>query len=177
MRFYILLITVLIIAGCVQEQPKNQITEVSIPGHPVYTFSNPINEAMKYSITDKDEIHQAILKTRNLNIVFNGSSVEDNTYFQVVLFNVVTKIQTFFVYEHTLLRVNSYYFIGDQWYNLTNTTSMPNLTGTTLWVKGPNTGATENSLSFANNTIYLQGLSYKNLTLAGDRLVLLVLGV
>lgn len=170
-----LLAFVVFLAGCTQQQEQ---TDVQIPGHPVvYSFSNPIKEALKYPVTEKDEIRTMILSSRNMNVIFDGSSAEDNKYFQVVLYNIVTKIQTFFVYEGVLMRFNTYYFIGDKWYNSTDETERPDLSGLTLWIKGPDTGATGNSVSFADNTIFVQGMNYKNLTLAGDRLVLLVIGV
>ena len=171
----ILLVIVLLISGCVQQQQP--VTEVTIPGHPTYTFSNPIDEALKYPVGNEIEIVRSILKSKELNIVFNGSSAEDDAYFQAVLYNIVTKLQTFFVYQGSILRVQTFYFIGDQWYNLTSNTTAPDIEGLTIWIRGPNTGATENSIKLENSTIYIQGLTYKNLTLAGDRLVLAALGV
>jgi len=172
----LLLVVIFAIAGCVQQ--TGQITEITLPGHPVYTFSADVRDSLKYPVSDKEAIRQALLGADKINIIFDGSDAEDNKYFQVVLYNLVTKMQTFFVYEGKIVDFRTYYFIGDQWYNSTGgTIAKPEIEGASIWVKGPNTGGIDNSIIYFDNKIYLQGTTYGNLTLAGDKLALIVLGV
>src|SRR3989338_6133802 len=160
-----LLVVIFAIAGCVQQ--TGPITEITLHGHPTYTFSTDVMDALKYHVSDKEAIRQALLGANKIDIIFDGSDAEDNKYFQVVLYNLVTKMQTFFVYEGKIVDFRTYYFIGDQWYNATGNTTKPRIEGTLIWVKGPHTGAVDNSIIYFDNTIYLQGTTYGNLTLAG----------
>lgn len=177
-----IIVTILIvvaISGCTQPQNSNDATELQLPGQPVvYSFSNPVKQALAYSISDSGLIRYSVLSSKDIDIVFDGSSKEDNAYFQTTLFNIVQKIQTYSVYNGRIINFNTYYFIGDTWfYSTDNEINKTKSENVVVWIKGPNTGAGENSVSIANNTVYVQGTNYKNLTLAADRLVLAVLGV
>ncbi|MBI3190687.1 hypothetical protein HYZ41_03205 [archaeon] len=180
--FLIVIMLVVAISGCTQQNPNNNnddATELQLPDQPiVYTFSNPVKQALLYPISDSGQIRYAILSSKNIDMVFDGSSSEDNAYFQTTLFNIVQKTQTYSVYNGRIVNFNTYYFIGDKWYNSTtdriNRTESQNVI---IWIKGPNTNAKENSVSLSNNTVYVQGMNYKNLTLAADRLVLTIIGV
>lgn len=173
------ILALVLISACVQEQQP--VTEVSIPGHPVYTFSNDVREALQVKTSGSDSIRKLILESRRLTVVFDGSDEKDNGSFQVVGFNVVTKLQTYFVWEGQILSINSYYHIGDNWFGFSNGTTTqiekPSFSGPVVWMKGPSTGANETSLTLDNSTITLQGLDHKGLTLAGDKLSLIVLGI
>jgi hypothetical protein len=46
-----------------------------------------------------------------------------------------------------------------------------------IWLVGPNTGAKETAVNIDGNIIYIQGTSYENLVLAGDKFALIVMGI
>ena len=176
MRKFIIILAILVvalIAGCTEQKP---ITELQIPGHgnEVYTFSNDIRESLRVKTNDPEGIKIIGSTMTNLNVVFDGSNQQDNAYFRVVLTNMVSKVPLYYSYEGRLVSFDVYYFIGDTWYKSVNETiQKPQFTSPTLWLSGPSTGATDTSLTLVNNIIYLSGTDYKNLTLAGDKLVLL----
>jgi hypothetical protein len=179
----IMLIFVIVGSGCVEQSPQNttEITEITIPGHPIYVFSNDVRTALKYNVTYEDDIRHAVLQSGHMNVIFNGSSAEDDTYFSVVLYNVVQKIQTFFVYEGGLMKFDTYYSVNDTWYGTQNNTipkeNITSLKPPIIEIRGPNTGATSNEITFDGRKILIQGQTYKNLTLAGDKLALIVMGI
>ena len=172
----LILVAMTLIAGCAEQQP---ITEISIQGHgnEIYTFSNDIRESLLVKTNDPEGIKAIGATFTDMNVVFDGSNQQDNAYFRVVLTNINAKLPLFYSYEGRLISFNAYYFIGDTWYKSANQTIEPNFSSPVLWLSGPSTGAKDTSLNLVNNTIYLSGTSYKNLTLAGDKLVLLFFGI
>jgi hypothetical protein len=99
-------------------------------------------------------------------------------------------MQTYFLWEGGILGVDSYYYVGDRWFTVVNGTEteipMPDFantadttdaTNTVVWLKGPGAGTNETSVTIDGNIIYVQGTSHRELTLAGDRLALIVLGI
>ncbi|MCX6815951.1 MAG: hypothetical protein NT120_03805 [Candidatus Aenigmarchaeota archaeon] len=157
-----------------------KITEITLPDQPntVYTFSSDVRDALRYPASSTDNIRYVLFNSNKINIVFNGTSAEDDTYFYTVIFNTIWKMQQFFVNNGKLVDFQQFYFINGTWYVSANeTTVKPNITGPIIWIRGPNTGALNNSIELINNTIFLQGTTYGNLTLAGDKLALITLGV
>ena len=171
----IIIFLVTIISGCT-ETPK-EMKEITIEGHTeTYTFANDIRESLKVPVNDEFGIRQMFLENDRFNIVFDGSSMQDNAYFRIVLINLA-KISIFFSYESKVIGFDYYYYVGEQWYNSTNENiTIPELHNV-IWLKGPSTGAIDTSLTLNGSTVYLQGTDYKNLTLAGDKLTLLVFGI
>lgn len=172
------IVVVALIAGCTQE--KQPITEISVQGHgnEIYTFSNDIRESLLVKTNDPEGIKAIGATFADMNVVFDGSNQQDNAYFRVVLTNINAKLPLFYSYEGRLISFNAYYFIGDTWYKSANQTiEKPNFSSPVLWLSGPSTGAKDTSLNLVNNTIYLSGTDYKNLTMAGDKLVLLFFGI
>ncbi|MEK6888248.1 MAG: hypothetical protein AABX14_04870 [Candidatus Aenigmatarchaeota archaeon] len=172
------IIMVALIAGCTQQQTP--ITEISVQGHgnEIYTFSNDIRESLLVKTNNPEGIKAIGATFTDMNVVFDGSNQQDNAYFRVVLTNINAKLPLFYSYEGRLISFNAYYFIGDTWYRSANQTiEKPIFNGPVLWLSGPSTGATDTSLNLVNNTIYLSGTDYKNLTMAGDKLVLLFFGI
>ncbi len=176
-RYYavIALLMVILVSGCTEQKP---LTEITIPGHgsQVYVFSHDIRESSKVPVNDREGIRNVFLENDEIKIVFDGSSETDNAYFRVVVINIVEKLQAYFAYEGKVLRFKSYYHIGDIWYDGEGEIGKPDLTNA-LWFLGPDTGAKETSLALKDSTIYLQGTSYRNLTMAGDKLALVVMNV
>ena len=172
----LLVLFVVLISGCAQQKP---ITEMSIPGHgsEIYTFSNDIHESLRVKTNDPEGIKLIGKQLEQMNIVFNGSSEQDNAYFQVVLTNIGAKLPVYYSYEGRLVYFDYYYFIGNTWYNASSEEiPKPLFISPVLWLSGPSS-ANETSLMLVNNIIYLSGTSYKGLTLAGDKLVLLLFGI
>jgi hypothetical protein len=171
------ILAVLVVAGC--SQPRQPVTEIQVPGHgtEIYVFSNDVYEALKVTSNDPDGIKLIGNTFEHMDIVFNGSSEQDNAYFRVVLVNMLAKVPLYFSYEGRLVTFTPYYFIDDKWYDSANETAKPDFKDTVIWLNGPNTGALDTSVNLEGNTIYLSGTSYKNLTLAGDKLTLLLFNI
>lgn len=171
-----LISSVLLVSGCVQQD--KEIKEIIIQGHPqIYSFSNDLREVLKVPVRNKAGMQSLFLESSSIDIVFNGTSTKDNAYFRVVLINMITKMQTYAANEGKQLLFRPYYFVGSKWYNSTNGEIEKPELGATIWLKGPETGAEETSVSADESIITVQGTSYKNLTLAGDRLILVVFGI
>ncbi|MBI2971259.1 MAG: hypothetical protein HYY37_02455 [Candidatus Aenigmarchaeota archaeon] len=170
-----LLVALVLVAGCTSPAP---VKEITIPGHgsQVYVFTHDIREASKVPANDETGIRSLFTQADAITIVFDGSSSTDNGYFQVVSINVIDKLRTYFAYEGKVMRFSPAYYLGDTWYDADGEIEKPNLTDA-LWLMGPDTGAAETSLTLDGSIVYLRGTSYKNLTLAGDKLALVVMNV
>lgn len=176
-KIYILLLAIIFSLGCAEQLP---VTEIVIPGHgsQVYTFSYDIRQSLAVKTNDPEGIKAIGASLTRMNIAFDGSNEQDNAYFRVVLTNIGAKLPIYYSYEGRLIQFDSYYFIEDQWYNSTNEEiERPVFSDPTLWLSGPSTGANETSLVLTDNIINLNGDSYKGLTLAGDKLVLLFFNI
>ena len=170
------LVIISVIAGCVQEKPIN---EISIPGQAkIYQFNSDLRSAVLVKSNDETSIRNVFYTAKNINIVFDGSSETDNAYFSAVLIDFGAKVPLYLSYDGIQIKFMSFYTLGNDWYNATeDNITKPNFTDPVLMMKGPDTGAQGTSVNFYNNTIILQGTSYKNLTLAGDKLTLIVFGI
>ena len=106
---------------------------------------------------------------------------QDNGMFRLALIDISAKVPFYLAYEGKSMVIDIYYFTdfgGVQWFNANNEEiEKPALGGFTLWLKGPATGATETSVTLEDKTVLLQGTSQKNLSLAADKLSLIVMGV
>ena len=175
-KIFLAIIAVVLVAGCAEQQP---VTEISIPGHgnQIYAFHNDIRESLKVPVNDPEGI-KALASYNGLNLVFDGSSGQDNSYFTIVTTELTQKLPVYFSYEGRLFGFRPYYYIGPQWYDADGIEiGEPSFSGPVLWLLGPSTGANETSLTLVNNTVYLQGTSYKNLTLAGVKFTLLLFNI
>ena len=175
MRKLIAMILLLALAGCVQKP----VTEITLPGHgqQIYAFANDIREALKVPTNDPAGIKALFDSSSKVAIVFNGSSPEDNRYFQVVVVNTVTKLQAYYSYEGKLMRFDVYYYDNEGWHNSTGGAVLQPLNGAAIWLLGPNTGAAATSVALERSVVYVQGTGYKELTLAADRLSLAFMGI
>lgn len=171
------MIVVVVASACVQ-QPEKPLTELRIAGHPqIYSFSYDLRESLKVPVQNKLEIQQLFSAADRVSFVWNGTSRQDNSYFKVVLINIYSKLSTYTVNEGKLMRFDFYYFVNDTWYNATDNEIPKPAVGTAIWLRGPETGADGTSVRLDGDVITLQGTSYKDLVLAGDRLVLVVFGI
>lgn len=178
------LLATIVISGCVAEQP---IHEIAIPGHgdQVYVFDSDVREALRVPISDANSVKLAFDSSQSVNIVFDGTSQEDNAYFRVVLINMA-KIPIFYSYEGRLVSFRYFYYIDSAnttsnasrtWYNESSAIDEPLLQETTLWLKGPHTGATRMAVTVDGKIITIEGASFADLKKAGDRLTLAVFGI
>jgi len=175
MLLILILVSFVLISGCTERQP---VTEIVIPGHgdQVYTFAHDIYDSAKVPVNDPQGIGLLFAINNRYTIVFDGSDSQDNAYFRVVLINL-GKLPIYYAYEGRMVTFDYLYYIDDQWYNETDgEIGTPVFENPVLWLIGPSTGAEETSLTLEDNIIYLQGTSYDNLTMAGDKLTLLVFG-
>lgn len=169
------LLIVVLASGC----SAPPVTELTIPGHgpEIYTFANDIREALTVKTNDPNGIKQVGNDFVVMNIVFNGANETENGYFGIVLFNLISKVNLYYSYEGKYVAFNKFYYIGDAWYNSTGgQISKPQFAAPVLWLVGPSE-ASGTYVNLEGNTIYLSGTSYKDLTLAGDKLALIFFGI
>ncbi len=186
MKRYLILFSVLgllVVSGCVaKEKPINVLEQ----GLTKYSFINDVREILKVDVNAPHDINNILINTKKINVVFDGVSVNDNSYFRVLLTNLLTHFRLYF--ENNAMKlpmIETFYYLQDengQWYTSENKTiPKPSFKEPTLWLKGPNTGATETSIEFKDdrnqNIVYLSGTDYKNLTLVGERLSLVIMGI
>ncbi|GEM_PF-2193863 len=177
----VLLVLVLIVgllSGCATKQTPITVLE---QGFDKYIFSNDIRDALKVN-ANASEIRSVFAGQKKMNIVFNGVSPNDNGYFRVVIFNFLNKIRTYLQNnDFDIPKIEPYYYLDGEsgsWFNLNNENiSRPVFENPTIWLKGPNTGANETGIKRDNAVVYLTGNNAKNLTLAGERLTLLLMGI
>ncbi|KHO47666.1 MAG: seg [archaeon GW2011_AR5] len=174
----ILLISVIVISGCVEEQEP--VTEIYVPGHgnQIYAFHNDIRESLKVPVNNPEGIKALAAVSNGMYLVFDGSNPQDNAYFTIVTTEITQKISTYYSYEGRLFGFMPYYHIGSQWYDSGGKEiNKPDFSGPVMWLLGPSTGANDTSVTLVNSTVYISGTSYNNLTLAGDKFVLLIFGI
>lgn len=132
-----------------------------------YYFSSDIYDTEKNVTLSNSADILLLLSKGRLQIVFNGSSVKDFPYFTTTGYNIVFKMQQYSVYtQGKVLNVT------------TEVLENATFDKPTILLRGPNSGATRTSISLLeSNVILVQGLSEKELEMAGDRLVMLFLGI
>lgn len=177
MRPAALLIIAVVVSACVQ--PQTELKELYMPGHgnQIYSFSYDIRESVKVKSSDEAKMSGFLAKTNKLTIIFNSTSEEDNAAFQVAVFNLASKLPTYYSYEGKLLRIDVLYYNADGYlYNKTKErASLPE--NAKILLLGPNTGAKETSVSLDGNSIILQGVTKKGVGLAGDKLALIAMNI
>ena len=171
MKILLFIILLVFISGCVQQ---TEIREITIPGHAnqVYVFSFDIRESIKVKAPDEAAVRN-LLRTDSINILYNGTNEQDLAYFNVALFNIREKLRTFYTYDGILLKFYPFYYTANELVNFSNAS----ISNPTIEIRGPNTGATETSVTINNATVLVQGTSSRNLQLAADRLVLAVFDI
>jgi len=176
MRYELVLLVLVFISACVQQPVP--ITDIRISGHgeQIYQFSYDIRESVSVKAEAEQQIRGLLINSSKLSIIFN-SSAEDNVVFQVVVFNIAAKLPTYFSYEGKLLHIDAFYYKEDGYlYNKSEErVEMPS--NARIMLLGPNTGAEETSVSLDGNTVILQGVTRKDIVLAGDKLALIVMGI
>ena len=174
----LVLIPLLLIAGCVQEPLHN----ITISEHNVeYVFTSDVREAIQVPANNPQEIRNLILQNYRINLVFDGSDAQDNGLVSVALFDITSKLTTYFISENISKEFAIYYYIDDQWYDIKKEpVEKPELNKeeeVTLWIMGPRTGATKTSVNLEDRAITVQGTSRENMAKAADKLVLIVMEI
>jgi len=154
--FFILVIV--LASGMCTEQEKN-LTAIKL-GDQVYEFSTNLYDSVKVKTNDEDGIKELFDNSENVCIKFDNSSSTDNAYFAVVGYNIVFKLTRYYSKQGKTMKF-----------------SVCQTNETTIWLKGPETGAQENSVTLIDNTVVVQGTDFHELELAGDKLVLTVFGI
>lgn len=175
----IAILSIAFVAACLEEQ-KDPILYIQVSGHGAYEFTNNVRESIEVPVNDPQTVKALIDNSKKIVIVFDGSDEEDNARFQVSILNTIFKLQDYYAHEGKLLDdFDSYYYIGDRWYNKTNdfVDELHLESDTVLWFKGPNTGAEETSVKIDRNVIFIEGKTGKGIELAADRFILAVFGV
>ncbi len=177
---FISVAAIIAISGCTQQQ--QEIKEIILPWHgdTIYEFSYDIRESLPVKTNNATAIKDYVNGVDRINIVYNGSG--DIPTFKVVSINIISKLQAYSAYKGVPMGFRFYYYAGGQWYesNVNGTSErieQPKVSGATIWLNGPDTGADDTSVILHKGIIYLQGTSPKNLVLAGDKLVLIVFGI
>lgn len=182
----IALAAVVVTAGCTQQQ-QEPITEIFVSGHgnTVYTFNNDIRESILVKASSEQQIQNLFFTSQKMNIIFDGTDGQDNALFRVVLIDM-SKIPIYLTYEGNIVSVDHFYYIKDnstdpstvQWFDSGGQKiDEPSPEGVSIKFLGPNTGATETSVSLSGNTVTVQGQDLKNLSMAADKLTLIVFGI
>lgn len=150
-------------SGCSAQKKELKYMKI---GDEEYFFNSNLYDSIKYPISDASGIKSAFDNSDVMCIVFDETSEQDNAYFAVVSYNIVFKIT-----RHYTLLGKEFGFSVCNGYNLSDIRT-PFVT-----LKGPETGASENSITLNGNEIIVQGLNSTKLQEAGDRLVLAVFGI
>lgn len=171
----IFILSIVAISACVQQQA---ITEIYVPGHgnQIYAFSYDIRESVKVAADNETAIRNLLANSNRLTILFNGTSDEDNAVFQVLVFNIAAKLPTYYSYEGRLVAIDALYYSDDGLYNKSKErVSLPETTK--ILLLGPNTGAKKTAVNLNGNTITVQGMTKKDVVLAGDKLALIAMNI
>lgn len=158
-------LSMLAVQAFAQGSQKN-LTSLVIDGQE-YLFSTNLYDAIKIPVKNETEIKSLFESYDEVCIIFNGSSEQDNAYFSAVLYNDAFKIVRYYT-----LQGRSFGMPSCNEYNASE------IIIPILLIKGPNTGATENSITLnGTNIIIMQGTDAKGIKMVGDKLALIVLGI
>ncbi len=167
MRIFIVLAAMVFISACVQQTP---ITEITLEGQgdQVYVFSYDIRESVKINSDSEESIRNLLGSADSINLVYNDTQ-SDLPIFNVALFNIREKLRTYDAYHGILLKFYPFYHTSDGLVNFSNAS----ISNPAIEIKGPNTGATETSVTLNGKTVLVQGTDSRSVQLAADKLVLI----
>ncbi len=162
-----ILVIIAVSAGCIgQVVPQQEVKTLQLDGVE-YTFTHDINQTIKFPIESSSVIKARLYTATEVLVVFNGNSASDNSAIAVAGYNLVEKLKTYYIYSQGR-------FVKISGSEMNETSS--SFTGQKILFLGPNSGADKNLIDLLpDGTIRVEGIDYGNLTLASDRLALLVL--
>lgn len=147
-------------SGC-STHPKN-VTALNLSGE-VYAFNTNLVDSIKVNSSNDEAIKNLFDSSKSVCIIFQDSD-EDNGYFAVISYNIVFKLTR---YYSNLGEAKSFTAC-----NLSNLSS-----DATIELRGPATGANQNSVMLDENNVIVQGTTSKDMEKAGDKLLLIVFGI
>lgn len=190
--FFLLLISIVLVSGCVNQEPEKPKALFNITKDGVdYQFTNNIFDSMKIPINNGSEIKRFIKYASAVSVVINSTSDEIDGSYIVIIYNTVEKLKHYYIYSRGKF-VDEYFYkkyrIKDdkllKWSYENNTwvespVGIDSIEWPVLYFRGHDAGAAETSVTLdeSGKIIYIQGTDYRNLSLAADRFALEVLGV
>jgi hypothetical protein len=139
-------------------QQKRFLNSIKIDGNE-YLFNTNLYEVVKIPSENNEKIKNLLDENKKICISFDNSSETDNAIFGVVSFNLVYKLTKYYYTKGELKK-----------FEICNETPL-------IELRGPNTGAKENSLRFDGEKIIIQGMNKKEIEMAADKLILIVFDV
>ncbi|MEM7826654.1 MAG: hypothetical protein QXQ40_00320 [Candidatus Aenigmatarchaeota archaeon] len=137
---------------------QRNLTKIDVDGQ-TYQFNTNLYDSIKIYADNESKIKSLFDESERICITFDNSSHEDNSLFAVIAYNIV-------------FRATRYYSIRGIEKEFSVCNQEPKIE-----LRGPNTGAKENSVLLMNRTIIIQGKTSKDLEKAGDKLSLIILGI
>jgi hypothetical protein len=177
------ILAIILITGCTQTSAEQPITNLTFPGHSImYTFNNDIRESILLDVPQYSGIRSLFYRESTINIVFNGTNEQDNGMFQVPLIDFTAKVPFYLAAEGKNETLRLFYYVDEgnvtQWYDFENNQiDKPDFDGTVIWLRGPMDGANSTSIRLENNTIFVQAQNNRNMSVAFDKLTLIVMGI
>ncbi len=149
-------------SGCIFQE--RNVTSIAIYDTE-YRFNTNLLESLKIPINDPAGAKALFDNATLVCLVFDGSNEQENSYFVVVSYNVVLKLTTYYTN-----------FNDSKNFTACNS-SEAEKADAIIELKGPRTGATDNSVILEGKKVVIQGRTSKELEKAGDRLILAVFGI
>lgn len=163
-KILILFVIAIAISGCADDNEVHKITVDNVN----YQFVTNILESQNVTIENSTYIRNLVKDEDNINIFFDPNK-GDEAIVQEVGINIVVKIQYFYRNVGWEKNFETYFL---------NETSVEDVNGANIWIKGPNTGGNQTKVYlYNNNTIVVEGDTNQELRQAADRLSLTVIGV
>jgi hypothetical protein len=171
-------ISILLIAGCIDQQPAKELYNFTKDGVE-YVFDNNIYYSLAVPMQEHEQIVAAVRNASYIAITFNGTNQTENSWYLVVSWNLVERLRNY--YEYTQGRFMRNYIKGYELGELSAAMANGTLPANAVVIelRGPAAGANATSVEIvpSNRTwILVQGVNFRNLTMAGDALALAVIG-
>ncbi len=160
--FHIFIIFILLFISGIfffYKDQKKILNSIIVDGNE-YLFNTNLYEVVKIPSDNNEKIKNILDNSRKICINFDNSSETDNAIFAVVSFNIVYKLTRYYLTKE----------------NYTKTFEVCNETPV-IELRGPNTGAKENSVRLKDEKIIIQGMNKKDIEMAADKLILIVFDV
>jgi hypothetical protein len=140
-------------------QQKRFLNSIKIDGYE-YQFNTNLYEVAKVPSDNNEKIKNLLDENKKICISFDNSSETDNAIFAVVSFNIVYKLTRYYLTKENYIKT----------FEVCNDSPI-------IELRGPNTGAKENSVRLKDEKIIIQGMNKKEVEMAADKLILIVFDV
>ncbi len=155
----VVIVVMLAFAAYLLSQHSERNLSVVI-GFREYVFSHPAGEIGKVRIYGDVPVADFFFNNSEFTVTFDPSDERDNGYFSKIGFNLVSKLNYFFIdrNERKVFRAKIYNELNESDRNI-------------ILLRGPNSGAIKNGISLEGNTLIIEGLTYDELEKASERVV------